>query len=169
MGRKDSKRRCDDRAKGASSSKPAKTSAKDKKVVRKLRKLERELWTQEYLMKISEFDGATVAPEKGAAARGEAMGYLAAQHHALLCGEKAVELVDDARRAVKKGAVRDDQFAAETRVLSRDQREASAIPADEEVAWTRLVCEADAVWHKAKLANDWAGFEPYVDRIVETL
>ena len=27
-------------------------------------------------------------------------------------------------------------------------------------AWTRLTCEADDVWHKAKTANAWARFEP---------
>ena len=32
--------------------------------------LENKLWTRSYLMKIAEFDGATIAPENGAAARG---------------------------------------------------------------------------------------------------
>ena len=54
-------------------------------------------------------------------------------------------------------------------MLGRDQREASVIPTEEAEAWTRLTCEADAVWHKAKTANDWASFEPYVDRIVAQL
>ena len=140
-----------------------------KKLAAKLRRTERELWTLEYLMKISEFDGATVAPAKGAEARAEALGYLSEKHHKLLTSDKSLELLDDARRAARKGNVRDPQIAAEIRVLSRDQAEAAAIPADEEVAFTRLVCEADAVWHKAKPANDWESFEPYVDRLVEAL
>ena len=137
------------------------------KLGKKLRKLERKLWTYEYLLKISEFDGATVAPENGAAARGEALGTLAAAHHKLLTSDKAVELV----RALEKAAAKDKitgQLADEVRVLARDQREALVIPTEEEEAWTRLICEADAVWHKAKAANDWASFEPYVDRIVKT-
>ena len=36
-------------------------------------------------------------------------------------------------------------------------------------SWSRLTCEADAVWHKAKGANDWDSFEPYIDRMVEAL
>lgn len=32
------------------------------KAVKKLRKLEGKLWTREYLLKIAEFDGATIAP-----------------------------------------------------------------------------------------------------------
>ena len=45
----------------------------------RLRALEGKLWTREYLMKIAVFDGATIAPENGAAARGDAMGALAGE------------------------------------------------------------------------------------------
>ena len=53
-------------------------SAKTGKAVKKLRKLEGKLWTREYLLKIAEFDGATIAPANGAAARADAMGTLPA-------------------------------------------------------------------------------------------
>lgn len=138
-------------------------------LVTDLRALERELWCQEYLMKISEFDGATVAPEKGAAARGEALGYLAAKNHALLTSDASRAITRAVLDAMAAGDITDDQVAAEARVLERDQREAAAIPEEEAVAFTKLVVEADAVWHRAKLANDWASFEPYVDRLVDML
>ena len=136
---------------------------------RRFRKLERKLWCRAYLMKISSFDGATVAPAKGAAARGEALGALAGEYHKLLTRSGSRELVRDLTRAARHGKVRDPQLLDELRVFTRDQREAAAIPKKEEVAWTRLTCQADAVWHKAKLDNDWASFEPYVDRIVAAL
>ena len=140
------------------------------KAVKKFRKLEGKLWTREYLLKIAEFDGATIAPVNGAAARADAMGTLAGEHHKLLTSEKSVELVRSlARETVAGGRIDDPQLLDEIRVLGRDQREASAIPTEEAEAWTRLTCEADAVWHKAKAANDWASFEPYVDRIVGQL
>ena len=140
------------------------------KAVKKFRKLEGKLWTREYLLKIAEFDGATIAPANGAAARAEAMGTLAGEHHKLLTSEKSVELVRSlARETVTGGKIDDPQLLDEIRVLGRDQREASVIPTEEAEAWTRLTCEADAVWHKAKAANDWASFEPYVDKIVSQL
>ena len=140
------------------------------KAVKKFRKLEGKLWTREYLLKIAEFDGATIAPANGAAARADAMGTLAGEHHKLLTSEKSVELVRSlARETVAGGKIDDPQLLDEIRVLGRDQREASVIPTEEAEAWTRLTCEADAVWHKAKTANDWASFEPYVDRIVAQL
>ncbi len=145
-------------------------AAKVDKAVKKFRKLEGKLWTREYLLKIAEFDGATIAPANGAAARADAMGTLAGEHHKLLTCEKSVELVRSlARETVAGGKIDDPQLLDEIRVLGRDQREASVIPTEEAEAWTRLTCEADAVWHKAKTANDWASFEPYVDKIVAQL
>ena len=37
---------------------------------------------------------------------------------------------------------------------------------EEYVAYTRLINEADAVWHKAKEQNDYNSFAPYIDKIV---
>lgn len=133
-----------------------------------LRALERRLWTQEYLQKITEFDGATIAPVNGAEARSEALGALSEQHHTLLTCDDSVQIVERALKLAHASAL-SGQAADEARVLSRDQREARAIPTEEAADWTRLICEADAVWHRAKNANDWETFEPYVDRIVETL
>ena len=140
------------------------------KAVRKLRKLEGKLWTREYLLKIAEFDGATVAPANGAAARADAMGTLSGEHHKLLTSDKSVKLVERLTHdALVENRIHEPQLLDEIRVLGRDQREARAIPTEEAEGWTRLTCEADAVWHKAKLANDWASFAPYVDRIVAEL
>ena len=81
-------------------------SAKTGKAVKKLRKLEGKLWTREYLLKIAEFDGATIAPANGAAARADAMGTLAGEHHKLLTSEKSVELVRSLTRETVAGGKR---------------------------------------------------------------
>ena len=136
--------------------------------VARLRQIERELWARTYLMGILEFDGETQAPPKGAAARAEAMGALAGEYHELLTSTAAQELVARLQESAAAGEL-DEQAAMELRMLAREQREATAIPTEEEAAWSRLTSEATSVWRRAKVANDWASFEPYVDRIVETL
>lgn len=105
--------------------------AKAQNSIEKMRKLERELWCDEYLLKIAEFDGATIAPQNGAAARGEAMGALSARHHTLLTAGSSLKTTNKVEHAVKKGYTDDEQAAAEARVLARDQREALAIPTSE--------------------------------------
>ena len=137
-------------------------------LVAEFKDLQRRLWLRRYLMSISSFDGATVAPENGAAARAEAQGALAGEYHELLCSAEAQDLVAALQRAQEARAL-DAQTADELRVFARDQREAVCIPTAEEEAWAHLVSEATAVWHKAKPANDWDAFAPYIDRLVAAL
>ena len=134
--------------------------------IREMRDLEREMWMRSYAMKVIEFDGATIAPANSAEARGEAMSTFASQNHQTLTSEHALKLIKKLSHAVEKGEITDPQTMAEIRFLAREQREEGALPVEEVAAWSRLICEADAVWHKAKVENDWASFEPYVDRIV---
>ena len=135
-------------------------------LVDEFKALQRELWVRDYLTRVLDYDGETSAPAKGAAARAEAMAALAGERHEIIQGPRAQELV----QALQEHADElDAQTAAELAVFARDQREAAAIPADEAAAWARLTSEANAVWHAAKADSDWASFEPYVERIVETL
>ncbi|WP_417057128.1 carboxypeptidase M32 [Enorma massiliensis] len=141
--------------------------AKDATIAQ-FKQLQRNLWLRTYLMGILEFDGETQAPPQGAAARAEAMGALAGEYHEALTNASAQNLIAQLKAAADADEL-DEQTAAELRVLAREQHESIAIPTEEAAAWSQLTSEANAVWHKAKLANDWASFEPYVDRILETL
>ena len=136
--------------------------------VQQLKRLERDLWLRTYLMGILEFDGETKAPPKGAPARAEAMGALAGEYHEALTSASAQELIAQLEEAAAAGEL-DEQTATELRVLAREQREAVAIPTEEAAAWSKLTSEANAVWHKAKLANDWESFALYIDRILAAL
>ena len=136
--------------------------------VQQLKRLERDLWLRTYLMGILEFDGETKAPPKGAPARAEAMGALAGEYHEALTSASAQELIAQLEEAAAAGEL-DEQTATELRILAREQREAVAIPTEEAAAWSKLTSEANAVWHKAKLANDWESFAPYIDRILAAL
>ena len=128
--------------------------------------VQRKLCRNYYLMSVVEFDGETMAPAKGAAARADAMGELAAERHELLTNGAARELVAALTEAQAAGEL-DQQTADELRVFARDQREATAIPAEEEAAWARLTAESTNAWRAAKVADDWASFEPYLTHVVE--
>lgn len=140
----------------------------DNPTIQQLKRLERDLWLRTYLMGILEFDGETKAPPKGAPARAEAMGALAGEYHEALTSASAQELIAQLEETAAAGEL-DEQTATELRVLAREQREAVAIPTEEAAAWSKLTSEANAVWHKAKLANDWESFAPYIDRILAAL
>ena len=111
------------------------------KNIASLKDLQRQIRTKRYLMSVLEFDGETVAPANGAAARAEAMGALAGEMHELLTSDAAVELVAALEESAATEGL-DPQTAAELRVFARDQREARAIPTDEEIACRLARCKA---------------------------
>ena len=53
-------------------------------------------------------------------------------------------------------------------LLRRDYDRESKIPRDELEAYSLLVNEAEDVWHRAKPANDFAAFAPYIEKLIET-
>ena len=56
--------------------------------------------------------------------------------------------------------------ARELEVLRKDYDRMRRIPAEEFVHYQVLLNEAEAAWHKAKPANDFASFAPYLEQIV---
>ncbi len=134
----------------------------------RFRDLQHRLWRYDYLTRVAYFDGATAAPEKGADARGDAMGWLAEERHRLLTSPEAKALVEELGALEAQGAL-DGQTGLELKVFRRDLHEASCIPTSEETEFTRLTCKAEAVWHRVKAAGDWDAFAPYVDAIVSAL
>jgi len=54
----------------------------------------------------------------------------------------------------------------EAEVLRKGYDQMHKIPAEEYVAYSMLVNESEAVWEKAKNANDFAMFAPYLEKIV---
>ncbi len=128
--------------------------------------LELKLFARRYAMGDINFNGETIDPPKGAPARGEALAILSEEAHELLCAPEVGEVLE---RLAAHAELLDDTHAHQVRVLTRDREQSISVPAREEADYTRLVSEAGDVWHRAKLANDWASFEPYVDRIVETM
>ena len=50
--------------------------------------------------------------------------------------------------------------------LGRNYRQLQRIPADEYMAYAQLTNEASDVWHKAKENNDFASFQPVLERLV---
>ena len=59
------------------------------------------------------------------------------------------------------------QQQRELEVLSRDYDRFRRIPAEEYVAYSVLLNDADAVWHQAKQNNDFNAFAPYLEKIID--
>lgn len=128
--------------------------------------LEKKLNAYDHAMGVIYYDSATAAPSGSAAERGETLGVLSGVYYELFAAPEVGELFETI-------LANKEEFDALTvkkaEVMKRDYDEISKVPQDEYIAFTKLCSDAESVWRRAKVENDFAAFAPYIDRIVETL
>ena len=128
-----------------------------------LRRMQHRLYAYEYALRAIEYDDATVAPADSSEGRGEAVEELSSTVYSLIADPQLPALLQKAREGELT-----EQEAAEVRELQRRYDETSKIPAEEYAAFAKLTGTAQSVWTKAKRANDFAMFAPYLEKIVDT-
>ncbi len=128
--------------------------------------LERTLFSLGYAMGEVGALGPVIDPPRATAQRGEALAQLQQMYVEALCAPEVGAFLE---RLSGQPELLGEKRVAQVRVLRRDRASLVDVPAEEQAAFSRLTVEANDVWRRAKAANDWASFEPYVDRIVEAL
>jgi carboxypeptidase Taq len=105
-------------------------------------------------------------PPAGAAARAEQLGTLSKLSHEMLTADETGRLLQKAEQEVAGQSLENDD-AALVRATRRDYDKAVKLPAElvEEMARTRAV--AQEVWAKARAANDFPTFSPWLERTLE--
>jgi carboxypeptidase Taq len=111
------------------------------------------------------FDSVTAAPPDTAKGRGETLAVLSAASYELETGEEMTNIVEQLYAAKDELDVHKKREIEEF-WLAKEY--ISSIPKEEYVEFTRLINDAQNVWHKAKSANDFASFAPYLERIFDT-
>jgi carboxypeptidase Taq len=130
--------------------------------------LERHLYAHRYARSGIECYSASIDPAAAAVDTGEALATLAQENHELLCSPATGALLERLSHPQAQ-TLMDATHRAQVRVLKHDRAALVNVPATEQTALTLLTNEAQVVWRKAKQANDWAAFAPYLDRIVESM
>ena len=128
--------------------------------------LERTLFSLGYAMGEIDSLGQVIDPPRATAQRAEAVAQLQEMATRALCDPTVGPLLD---RLEQQPELLGETRMAQVRVLKRDRASLVDVPVEEQAAFSRLTVEANDVWRRAKAANDWASFEPYVDRIVDAL
>ena len=125
--------------------------------------LERTLFSLNYALDEIGSLGSIIDPPKATVGRSEALAELERARVLALCDP---DVGDVLKRLAATPELLSDVRNAQVRVLTRDRDALVRIPAEEQAEFTKLTCEAEDVWRRAKSVNDWASFSPYLDRIV---
>ena len=132
--------------------------------IEKVNEVERNVVAIFHAMSILNFDGETIAPKQSWRGRGEAAAWLSGQSHALVTSpamQEAVETILAQREACDRVMVRKAEEFHEM------LEEMLLTPPEELAENERLLTEASAVWHEAKIKDDYAAFAPYLERLID--
>ncbi len=129
-----------------------------------LTKLQRTQAAYNHAMGVLYLDATTAAPSDTWEGRGKTMEILSQITYDLIANDENGELLSylEANQAELTA-----QQKREVEVLRKGYDQIHRIPAEEYVAYEVLLNDAQNIWHKAKNNDDFAAFQPCLEKIVE--
>lgn len=121
----------------------------------------KNLWALSYAAGIAHWDLETYMPEKGASARGEAMGRLSVIRQKMFLQKEFVDLIHQAEKAKNLN----DYERGVVRVLLRSLKFYEKVPSEFIEEFEKLTNQATVVWREAKAKNNYPLFAPYLVKI----
>ena len=129
-----------------------------------LRKFEKTYSAYVHALGVLELDAATAAPSDSWEGRGATMGVLSELMYHLVADPQNAELISYLKEHSQE---LDEQAKRELEVVEKNYNQLHRIPAEEYVAYNVLLNDSQANWEKAKNADDFELFRPYLEKIVE--
>lgn len=129
-----------------------------------LKTLQQTMAAYNHAMGVIYLDATTAAPADTWEGRGKTMEILSKVVYDLTAKPENKDLYDF---LLESSAELDAQTCREVEVLKKGFDQMFKIPAEEYVAYSVLLNDAQGVWHKAKLEDDFAAFAPYLEKIMD--
>ena len=119
-----------------------------------------------YLLAINtiSYDDLTIAPQDGADYRNQRLAYLFGEYYGIATDENMVEPL----KSLVYSHGLDEKIVVSAKKQLKSLRELACIPKDEYIAFQQLQRESAQQWEKSKANNDYASFEPYLLKVIET-
>ena len=138
--------------------------AETQQALAELKKLEMVLGAYNHVLGVTYLDASTAAPKMTYAGRGQALGVMSQITYDLEAdpkNDRMLKILEADRDSL------DAQTRREVEVARKNYDEIARMPAEDVVAYSMLLNDAQAVWEKAKNENDFASFAPYLQKIVD--
>ena len=132
----------------------------------RLDELEMQMYAYMHALSIVSLDAETAAPAESHEGRGVALGILSGELYKLSTSKELSEIVEYIYTHKEEA---DAELYRRAELLREDIRKTSLIPMDEYTAYQELLNTAAYTWGKAKRANDYESYKPYLEKIVESV
>ena len=129
----------------------------------KFKKLQQTQAAYDHVLGVLFLDATTVAPKDTWEGRGKTMEIMSKITYDLMAAPENGQLFGLLLEHIQE---LDDQTKRELEVLRKNYEQMKKIPADEYVAYSVLLNDAQNVWEQAKNNDDFASFAPYLEKIV---
>ena len=129
-----------------------------------LKTLQQTMAAYNHAMGVIYLDATTAAPADTWEGRGKTMEVLSKVVYDLTAKPENKELYDF---LLAHSTELDAQTRREVEVLKKGFDQMFKVPAEEYVAYTVLLNDAQGVWHKAKVEDDFDAFAPYLEKIMD--
>ena len=130
----------------------------------KFKKFQQTQAAYDHVLGVLFLDATTVAPKDTWEGRGKTMEIMSQITYDLMASPENGELFD---YLADNADALDAQTKRELEVLRKNYEQMKKIPADEYVAYSVLLNDAQNVWERAKNEDDFGAFAPYLEKIVE--
>lgn len=137
-----------------------------KDALQELEALQKKLYAYTAASSSLYFDGLTAAPSDTAQGRGMALGILAGEQQKLMTARETGELLHFLSERKEELSV---QQQRQVEILWRDYQKLLRIPKQEYMEFAMITNEATDIWHKAKEQNDFAMYQPILEKVVAYL
>ena len=131
----------------------------------RFRELDRTIKSYSEALGVLYWDLRTGAPSKGVESRSEAIGVLSAEMFRLSTSEEYGELLQRLSQPDAQTELNEIDLAL-VRESAKDYERNRKIPAKLHQEYVVLTSQAESFWETAKENNDYAGFQPYLERII---
>lgn len=131
--------------------------------VQALKEYQRTMSAYNHAMNALYLDATTAAPAGSAEGRGKTMEVLSKVTYDLMANPDIARMLEMLEAHADQ---LDPQTRREAEVIRKSYDQMHRIPAHEYVEYSVLMNDAQSVWAKAKVENDFAAFAPYLEKIV---
>jgi len=134
------------------------------KTVEDFTKLEHEYQQLSRIQTIIGWDRRAMMPSAAVKSRSKTLGYFSGKAHYILTSPATMKILD---KLTEAGDKLDKNVAVRVRIFKRNADRMVKIPGEMFQKHTTLRIQSETAWEKAKHANDWAGYRPYLEQLVD--
>ncbi len=135
-----------------------------KEAIAKFKEFNALMHAYNHAMGVMYYDMETAAPKNAAPGMGETLAALSEVTYKMTVSEENFALLDFLWEHKDE---LDEITCREVEEAQKGLKQLRCIPMEEFVEYSRIQNEASAVWHEAKVNNDYASFEPHLNKLIE--